>query len=121
MDYKRADRVKELIQEEVSMIIQTQLKDPRVGFVTITGVKLSDDLRHARVMVSIYGDEEVKKQTMAGLQSAAGFIRRQISKLVHLRYIPEIVFESDRSLEYGARIDEVLASWGNRDTENETK
>lgn len=118
MKTNRVNRVKESLQKEVSLIIQRHLKDPRVGFVTVTGVKLSDDLRYARVLVSIYGEEEKKKQTMVGLQSATGFIRSQIGKSVRLRYVPEITFEYDKSADYSARIYEILAGWEKQDKGN---
>ncbi|MCK4437138.1 30S ribosome-binding factor RbfA, partial [bacterium] len=82
--------------------------DPRIGFITITDVELSRDLRHAKVFISVYGDESEKEKALKGLSSAAGFIRREVGKRVKLRYTPEIVFKWDRSIEKGAQIEEVL-------------
>ncbi|MCK4261641.1 30S ribosome-binding factor RbfA [bacterium] len=105
---RRVERVATAIKEEVSRIIQEEVKDPRIGFITITDVELSRDLRHAKVFISVYGDESEKEKALKGLSSAAGFIRREVGKRVKLRYTPEIVFKWDRSIEKGAQIEEVL-------------
>ena len=114
MEYRRADRVEGLLQEEISNLVR-KMKDPRIGFVTITGVEVTDDLRHAKVYVSVMGDEAadasktVRAQTLEGLYSAAGFIRRELGRMLTLRRIPEIVFRYDESVERGARIDALLS------------
>lgn len=110
MASRRVERVARAIKEEVSKIIQEEVKDPRIGFITITDVELSDDLRHAKVFVSVYGDESKKEKEKAlrGLSSAAGFIRKEMGKKIKLRYTPEVVFKWDRSIERGAHIEELL-------------
>jgi len=93
---------------ELSEIID-EIEDPRVGLTTVTAVKVSPDMRHARVFVSVLGDEAQRKKTMQGLNSAAHFARRTLSqRLKHLRRIPELTFAYDESIESGSRIDELL-------------
>ena len=84
------------------------LKDPRIGFVTVTGVDLSPDLRHAKVFVSVMGAEEQKKGTMEALGHAAGWIRHELGQRIRLRHLPELVFLPDVSQEYGEKIDRLL-------------
>ena len=104
----RRDRVTEAIRKEVSLIIHEELKDPRLGFVTITKVELTPDLRLAKIFYSVLGKEEEHKKTKEALDSALGFIRRLIAQRINLRFAPEIVFKEDRSGEYSVRIEEVL-------------
>lgn len=99
MNYKRTERIGDQIKSEVSDIIARRLNDPRIGFVTVTAVEVSEDLRHAKVFVSVYGDEKVKDQTMKGLKSAAGFIRGEVGHRLSIKFTPEIVFNLDRSME----------------------
>lgn len=101
---RRVERLREFLKDELSQIIQQQLKDPRIGFVSITDVEVSEDLRHARVFVSVLGDDEAKEQTMAGLHSAQGFIRSEVARRMRTRYTPEIVFNLDQSIERGTRV-----------------
>lgn len=108
MQYKRADRVGDLIKEEISRIIQHELKDPGIGFVTITAVKLSDDLRHAKIFYSVLGDEKAKKESSSALQRACGFVQHEIGRKLRLKYTPEIYFCFDPSVEYGAHIETLL-------------
>lgn len=111
MSFNRARRVAEEIKKESSRIIAEEIKDPRIASLTsVTEVELSGDLRHATVYVSIYGSEAEKMETMQTLLRATGFIRSEISKRIRLRYAPEIHFAEDRSLEYGAHIDNILKS-----------
>jgi ribosome-binding factor A len=108
MDERRVGRVEEQLRMELSEIID-EIEDPRVGLTTVTAVKLSPDMRHARVFVSVLGDEAQRKKTMQGLNSAAHFARRSLSqRLTHLRRIPELTFAYDESIETGNRIDELL-------------
>ena len=110
MRFKRSERVGELIHEEISnLLLLGKIKDPRIGFVTVTRVRLSEDLRHARIFVSVMGTQGEKDRTLQGLSSAAGFIRKQVGGKLRLRYLPEIVFQLDNSLEYSARINKVLS------------
>ncbi len=104
----RSDKVAGAIKKEVSMIIHDELKDPRLGFVTITDVEVTSDLREAKIFFSVLGKEEERKKTKEALDSALGFIRRLIGQRIRLRFVPEISFREDRSCEYGARIEEVL-------------
>ena len=108
MEYKRADRVNELLREEISLLVR-KLKDPRIGFVTITGVEVTDNLRHAKVYVSVMGeDETARAETLEGLHSAAGFIRRELGRVLTIRRIPELAFRYDESVERGTRMDALL-------------
>jgi ribosome-binding factor A len=105
MQYKRAQRVGDLIKEEISRIIQYELKDPGIGFVTLTQVELSDDLKHAKIFYSVLGDEEAKKESSLALRRACGFIQHEIGRRLRLRYTPHIYFLFDPSVEYGAHIE----------------
>lgn len=108
MQYKRSERVGDLIKEEISRIIQYELKDPGIGFLTITGVELSDDLKHAKIFYSVLGDEEAKKESSLALKRACGFIQHEIGRRLRLKYTPEIFFQFDPSAEYGARIETLI-------------
>ncbi len=104
MSNYRPERVGAAIREEVSSILQRDIKDPRLGFATVTDVEVSGDLHHVKIFVSILGDEESRAQTMEALDSATGFVRSEIGRRVPLRLTPEISFEYDDSIERGARI-----------------
>ena len=104
----RHDRAKEAIKKEVSNILLEELEDPRLGFVTITDVELSQNMRHAKVFFSVLGKEEDYKKTKDALDSALGFIRRLVAERVNLRLAPEIIFREDRSSEYSMKIQQVL-------------
>jgi len=112
----RPERVGEQIRTEVSQLFLRGLKDSRVaaGMVSITEVEVTRDLRVATIFVSIYGDERVQTETMAGLKSASGFVRSEIGKRIRLRYTPEIQFEQDCSLERGDRIMSLLGRIQNK-------
>lgn len=105
---QRAQRVAEMIKQEISQLLHRGLKDPRIGFVTITDVEVTGDLRYAKVYISVYGDEKQKHDSMEGLQAATGFIRREIGKYLKLRLTPELTFKFDESVEYGTRINELI-------------
>ncbi len=105
---RRVERVAEAIKEAVSLIIQRDVKDPRIGFLTVTGVELSGDLRYAKIFISVYGGRKEKAKSLKGLQSATRFIRGEIGRKVKLRYTPEIVFKWDESIEKGAHINDLL-------------
>ena len=96
------------MQEEISLIIQRDIRDPGMGFITILGVKMSEDLKIAKVYLSIYGDEEAKKNTLEALKRSKGYIKFLLGKRVNLRYMPEINFVLDDTFEKAARIDEIL-------------
>jgi len=104
----RADRVAELIKREISDIITRKLNDPRVGFTSVTKVDIGDDLQYAKIYVSVYGSEEEKKNTFAGLSSATRFIRGELGHRMDLRDTPDIGFKLDDSIERGSRIFELI-------------
>jgi ribosome-binding factor A len=109
MIYKRSDKVAESIHELVSGLLIKGLKDPRLGFVTVTGVKVTDDLSIATVYFSVIGSEEEKHDSEKGLNSAKGFIRKEIAASLRMRRVPEILFKYDNSYEYGQRIEGILS------------
>jgi ribosome-binding factor A len=108
MQGKRLDRVNQLIKEEISTLLQRELKDPRLGFVTVTEVETSKDLRSAKVFVSVLGDERQWTSSLAALASARGFVRNWLRQHLDLRIIPEIDFRADRSMEHAAKIQSLL-------------
>lgn len=104
----RQERVQELLKVEISDIALKQIKDPRLGFITITDVEVSKDMRHARVFFSVLGDDQQKQQSLEILQAAAGYIRGEFGRRAHMKIIPEITFRLDTAVEHGARIFELL-------------
>ena len=108
MGQLRVEKVQELMKQEISEIILRELKDPRIGFVTVTSVECTGDLREAKVYVSLMGSEQQVKDCWAGLISSLGFIRREIGRRIRLRFTPEITFTLDKSLDYSAHIQELL-------------
>jgi ribosome-binding factor A len=108
MQGKRLDRVNQLIREEISLLLQRELKDPGLGFITITEVETSRDLRQAKVFVSVLGDEAQWKASLTALARARGFIRSWLRQHLDLRVTPELDFRADRSMEHAARIQELL-------------
>ncbi|MBM4137306.1 MAG: 30S ribosome-binding factor RbfA [Nitrospira sp.] len=107
LPYKRSKRVGDLLREEIADIVFHRLKDPRIGFITITGVDVTDDIKFARVYLSIFKDED-KDTTLEILNSATSFIRSELSKRLRMKFIPNIEFRIDTSIEYGIRIDKLL-------------
>ena len=106
----RQRRLGELLKKEISDLVLRGIKDPRIGFVSITSVVLTADLRHAKVLVSVLGSEHERKASLAGLRSAAGFIRRELGQRLRLRYVPEIKIVYDDSIEQGTRIISLIDS-----------
>ena len=104
--YKRSVRVVDQMKQEIADILMKKIKDPRIGFVTVTDVELSDDLRNAKVFVSVYGGD--KEETFKGLKSAAPFIRSELGRRMTMRCVPEILFRFDSTVEQGAHIMELL-------------
>ncbi|WP_027090824.1 30S ribosome-binding factor RbfA [Cohnella thermotolerans] len=104
----RVGRVGEQIKKEISALIQTELKDPRIGFITVTGVDVTGDLSQARIYLSILGNEEQKEATLLALGKAKGFLRTELGRRIRLRHTPEIEFRFDSSIEYGSRIEALL-------------
>jgi ribosome-binding factor A len=103
---RRVARVAELIKREVSQLLYSGVKDERVGLgmVSVTDVDVSGDLQHAKVFVSIYGNNETRAETMAGLKSATGYVRSELGQRIRLRRTPEIIFLEDRSIERGTKV-----------------
>lgn len=104
MASRRNDRVRAAMRQEISNMLQRDLKDPRLGFATVTDVRVSGDLQHVQVYVSILGDDVSRQQTMEALESARGYVRSEIGRRVQLRLTPEITFAYDDSIERGARL-----------------
>ena len=105
---QRKQRVTERIKQELSSIIHDQIKDPRVGFVTITRVQLNDDLKYAKVFFSVMGTEEEKKSAKEGLDSAKNYIRKLLGDSLDIRYTPDFVFKIDESIEYDMHIEKLF-------------
>ncbi|MBN1997723.1 30S ribosome-binding factor RbfA [candidate division KSB1 bacterium] len=108
MQYKRADRVSALIKHETSQIIIRELQDPDIGFVTITKVKMSRDLRFAKIYYSVLGGKDQQEKATAALSRSLKFIRGELGHRLNLRYVPEIRFYYDDSIEYADHIDKLL-------------
>lgn len=104
----RPERVGELVRQTVAEFLTGDVRDPRIGFVTVTGVEVSPDLSHARVRVSVMGTEDERAKSLEGLASASRYLRAQLAKGLTLRITPELHFELDRGLEHAQRIDRVL-------------
>ena len=109
MGSRRSERVAEEVREEVARIIGHGLKDPRIGFVTVTRVGLTPDLRTAHVNVGVLGDEAQRARTLAGLAQAAGFIRRELGRRIRMRHTPELLFHYDEGLDATDRVARLLA------------
>lgn len=105
---RRTDRVADAVRQAIAELLLRDVKDPRIGMITITGVRMSPDLRHARVFFSRLGDAAEREQSLAGLRSASGFFRSHVTKMLGLRVAPEIVFEFDPGLEHAERMSRLL-------------
>jgi ribosome-binding factor A len=119
MSFKRADRVAELIRADMADIIIREVKDPRLHSITITSVKVTDDLRNAKIYFVEMGKDECSPEIKAGLTQAAGFIRRELGKRVQLRSVPELTFIHDQSFGYGNRIEKILAQIAKQEEKND--
>ncbi|HWR39697.1 MAG TPA: 30S ribosome-binding factor RbfA [Patescibacteria group bacterium] len=108
MGQLRVEKVQEFIKQEISRMILTELKDPRIGFVTVTTVEATGDLRSAKVFVSLMGSDEQKADTFQGLQSSLGYLRSEIGKRIRMRFTPELSLHIDTSLDYSTHIQELL-------------
>ena len=104
----RVEKLQELMKQEISDIIFNELKDPRIGFVTVTSVVCTEDLREAKIYVSVMGDEKKARDTLHGLNSSLGFVRREVGRRIRLRFTPEISFALDTSLNYSDHIQRLL-------------
>ncbi|MGM0437450.1 MAG: 30S ribosome-binding factor RbfA [Bacillota bacterium] len=120
MSGQRERKVAEFLKEEISQIIRREVKDPRIGFVSITDVEVSGDLRHAKVFVSVYGDETEKEETMAGLEKATGFIRKLVGDRITTYHTPEIIFRYDDSIEHGVYISNLIKEVREEEKEENT-
>lgn len=116
-DHKRSTRVAQLLQEELAGLLINEIKDPRVGLVTVTEVRLADDLSFARVFVSVYGDDAQREAALAGLRGAAGFLRRELAHRVKLRHMPELAFSLDETLDQAERLETVFNAIQRGETE----
>lgn len=110
----RANRVAEQIKKELGDILNNKIKDPRVGFVTVTDVEVTGDLQQSKIFISVLGDEKKKEDTLLGLAKASGFIRSEIGSRIRLRKTPEISFEFDNAYEYGSHIESLLRDLNNK-------
>lgn len=119
MNKTRTNRIGEEIKKELSILLQREMKDPRIGFVTVTGVEVTPDLQQAKVFVSVFGSAEQKEASLRGLQKAKGFLRTEIAKRIKLRHAPDLIFKMDASIDYGNKIETILR--GISTTEGEIK
>lgn len=108
MNGPRREKISDLVRDEVARLIHSELHDVRIGFITVTGVSMGGDLKHARVFVSMLQEGTAREEAMDALGAARGFIRRRIGQTLRLRYTPEISFAIDPSIEYGAKIEELI-------------
>jgi ribosome-binding factor A len=108
MRFKRSQRIQELILEEISKLVQSGLKDPRIGFTTVTKVEVTDNLKRAKIFISVMGSEKEKAETLDGLNSAKGFIRNAMGKNLYLRYLPELEFRRDDNADHVEKISRIL-------------
>jgi ribosome-binding factor A len=119
-NWRRVDRINSLIQQEVAELIRSELKDPRLGFVSVVGAEVSPDLRHARIAISILGDAEAKKNSLEVLRRASGFLREKLKGRLDLRRLPELDFHIDDSIEYSIHISQVIQDLKQPDGDDET-
>jgi ribosome-binding factor A len=108
MDYQRSDRVGDLLIELISELLRKEIRDPRIADITLTGAKVSKDLRHARVYFNLLGGQERRGEVLAGLKSASGFIRSKVGKQLNLRFVPTIEFLYDETEDEAQRIEDLL-------------
>ena len=104
----RVEKLQELVKQEFSKIVLNDLKNPNIGFVTITQVELTNDLRHAKIWLSAYGSKEEQEKTIQGIAHSLGYIRSEIGKRIRLKFVPELHLQTDKSLEYSEHIQKIL-------------
>ncbi|MGN6189112.1 MAG: 30S ribosome-binding factor RbfA [Conexibacter sp.] len=119
MSTSRMRRVDEAVRAVLSDVITQELKDPRIGFVTVTAVKTSPDLRHARVYVSVLGDEQTRGDSLLGLNSAHGFLQRRVASELRLKHTPTLAFEYDDTVDRGIRLSALLDDRDEPDDEDD--
>lgn len=112
---RRPEQIGETVRQVVAEVLSREVRDPRVGFVTVTAVDVSGDLSHAKVLVSVMGDDAEKARALEGLRSAAGFLRTRLTKSLNTRTVPELHFALDRGVEHAARINALLADMKHED------
>jgi ribosome-binding factor A len=110
MEGKRSEKVADLIHKEISQMLVKSIKDPRIGFVTITRVTVSEDYRFAKVYFSVAGTLAERESSMKGLDSAKGYVRKELGRRIRLRYTPEIMFQFDPSIEHAIHMEELIQS-----------
>jgi ribosome-binding factor A len=108
MEGKRSEKVADLIRKEISQMLVKSIKDPRIGFITITRVTVSEDCRFARVYYSVAGTQAERESSMKGLDSAKGYVRKELGRRIRLRYTPDIMFQFDPSIEYAIHVEELI-------------
>lgn len=109
MVFSRSERVAEEIKKAASQIINNELKDPRIsGLISVTKVNVSKDLRNAKIFLSIYGTENKRQKVFEGIKNAEGFIRKELARMVRIKFVPEISFKIDESIEYSIHINQLL-------------
>jgi ribosome-binding factor A len=118
--YKRSVRVSDLIRKETADIIMNRLRDPRIGFVTVTGARVSDDLRHATIFISVLEDRK-RDLTIRALTSSASFVRSELGRRLKMRYIPDLSFRIDEAVDYGRKIDRILDEISSEDDNESTE
>ena len=117
--HSRPERVAQMVQQLLGEIFARGMRDPRIGLVTITGVKMSPDLREARVYWTVHGDPEVRKHTQKGLENARGFLRREIGGELKLRITPDLHFTYDEAIDRGERIEQLIRQVHDEDKSRE--
>ena len=115
MAKNRPGRVGEEIKKVLSQLIQGELKDPRVGFVTVTGVDITGDLSQAKVYLSVFGSDEEKMASLKAIERANGFLRSELGKAIRFRHTPELIFKLDESIQYGSHIEKLLGDISKND------
>jgi ribosome-binding factor A len=119
--FKRSQRIADRIRKEVADILHRQVGDPRIAMITLTGVKVSDDLRNAKIYFVEMGQETCKTETQEALKKACGFVRRELGKRLQIRYVPEITFMVDESFAYGSHIDRLIKEIQQPEEANDSK
>ncbi|MEI7554752.1 30S ribosome-binding factor RbfA [Candidatus Chlorohelix sp.] len=116
---RRTEQVAEMIKEIVSTLIQRDLRDPRLSFVTITRAEVSPDLKHAKLFFSVMGNEESRKDTFKALKGASGYLRRELFRHLQMKYVPELHFEFDGGIEHGDKIQRILHAIEQEEKQNQ--
>lgn len=121
MEGKRSEKVADLIRKEISQMLVKSVKDPRIGFITITRVTVSEDCRSAKIYYSVAGTQAEKESSMKGLESAKGYVRKELGRRIRLRYTPDLTFEFDPSIEYAIHIEELIQRIHEKEPHGEKK